>query len=225
MKFSKFHYYQKQFNLQMSVASEVAKRLLQIKAIKLNPQNPFTWASGIQSPIYCDNRIILSHPNIRDYVVYCLEKKIINVDFDVIAGVATSGIAFGALVADRMKKPMVYVRNKPKEHGRQNMIEGHLEGNEKVLVIEDLISTGGSSLKAVEALRATGCTVTNVYAIFSYGFGKATENFALADCPFGTLTNYQELLQEAVRSEYIDENDLASLAKWSSAPTEWKSNN
>jgi len=120
---------------QMSVASEVAKRLLQIKAIKLNPQNPFTWASGIKSPIYCDNRIILSHPNIRDYVVYCLEKKAISADFDVIAGVATSGIAFGALVADRLKKPMVYVRSKAKEHGRQNMIEGHLEGNEKVLVI------------------------------------------------------------------------------------------
>lgn len=206
----------------MSVASEVAKRLLQIKAIKLNPQNPFTWASGIQSPIYCDNRIILSHPNIRDYVIYCLEKKALGThDFDVVAGVATSGIAFGALVADRLKKPMVYVRSKAKEHGRQNLIEGHIEGSEKVLVIEDLISTGGSSLKAVDALKDAGCTVVGVHAIFSYGFAKATEAFAAAECPFETLTNYQELLQEALKSKYISEEDLASLSKWSNAPAEW----
>jgi len=206
----------------MSVASEVAKRLLQIKAIKLNPQNPFTWASGIQSPIYCDNRIILSHPNIRDYVVYCLEKKAENMpEFDIVAGVATSGIAFGALVADRLKKPMVYVRSKAKEHGRQNMIEGEIEGNEKVLVIEDLISTGGSSLKAVEALKERGCEIIGVHAIFSYGFQKATDAFAAADCPFETLTNYSELLQEAVKSEYINQEDLISLEKWSKAPSEW----
>lgn len=207
----------------MSVASEVAKRLLQIKAIKLNPQNPFTWASGIKSPIYCDNRIILSYPNIRDYVVYCLEKKTLDhQDFDVVAGVATSGIAFGALVADRLKKPMVYVRSKAKEHGRQNMIEGYLEGNEKVLVIEDLISTGGSSLKAVEALKAAGCEVVGVQAIFSYGFDKATAAFAEAECPFETLTNYSELLQEAVKSKYITEEDVASLSGWSKAPSEWQ---
>lgn len=207
----------------MSVASEVAKRLLQIKAIKLNPQNPFTWASGIQSPIYCDNRIILSHPNIRDYVVYCLEKKAESMpEFDIVAGVATSGIAFGALVADRLKKPMVYVRSKAKEHGRQNMIEGDLEGNEKVLVIEDLISTGGSSLKAVEALKDAGCDVVGVHAIFSYGFDKATEAFNAADCPFDTLTNYAELLQEAVKSEYIAEGDILSLSEWSKSPSDWK---
>lgn len=207
----------------MSVASEVAKRLLQIKAIKLNPQNPFTWASGIQSPIYCDNRIILSHPNIRDYVIYCLEKKALTVgEFDVVAGVATSGIAFGALLADRLKKPMVYVRSKPKEHGRQNMIEGQIEGNERVLVIEDLISTGGSSLKAVEALKEAGCKVVGVHAIFSYGFDKATESFAEAECPFETLTNYDELLKEAVKSKYIEEAELESLSKWSKAPSEWK---
>ena len=206
----------------MSVASDVAKRLLQIKAIKLNPQNPFTWASGIKSPIYCDNRIILSHPNIRDYVIYCLEKKATSMpEFDVVAGVATAGIAFGALVADRLKKPMVYVRSKAKEHGRQNMIEGHLEGSERVLVIEDLISTGGSSLKAVEAIKETGCEVVGVHAIFSYGFEKATTAFAAANCPFDTLTNYQELLHEAVKSEYIKEEELASLAQWSKAPAEW----
>ncbi|MEM6963768.1 MAG: orotate phosphoribosyltransferase [Bacteroidota bacterium] len=207
----------------MSLASEVAKRLLQIKAIKLNPQNPFTWASGIQSPIYCDNRLILSHPNIRDYVIYCLEKKALNMpDFDVIAGVATSGIAFGALVADRLKKPMVYVRSKAKAHGRQNLIEGYLEGTEKVLVIEDLISTGGSSLKAVEALTTAGCTVVGVHAIFSYGFAEATTAFAAAECPFQTLTNYQDLLQEALKSKYINEENLASLSQWSKAPADWR---
>ena len=206
----------------MSVASEVAKRLLQIKAIKLNLQNPFTWASGIQSPIYCDNRIILSHPNIRDYVVYCLEKKAEAMpEFDIVAGVATSGIAFGALVADRLKKPMVYVRSKAKEHGRQNMIEGELEGNEKVLVIEDLISTGGSSLKAVQALKDAGCDVIGVHAIFSYGFDKAKNSFDAAKCPFGTLTNYEELLQEAVKSDYIKEEELVPLSNWAKAPAEW----
>ncbi|MDB4768630.1 orotate phosphoribosyltransferase [Saprospiraceae bacterium] len=206
----------------MSVASEVAKRLLQIKAIKLNPQNPFTWASGIKSPIYCDNRIILSHPNIRDYVIYCLEKKATSMpEFDVVAGVATAGIAFGALLADRLKKPMVYVRSKAKEHGRQNMIEGQLEGTERILVIEDLISTGGSSLKAVEALKETGCEVVGVHAIFSYGFDKATTAFASSNCPFGTLTNYQELLQEAVKSDYIKEEQLVSLSKWSESPADW----
>ena len=200
----------------MSVASEVAKRLLQIKAIKLSPQNPFTWASGIESPIYCDNRIILSHPKIRDYVIYCLEKKATDLgEFDVVAGVATAGIAFGALVADRLKKPMVYVRSKAKAHGRQNMIEGELKGNEKVLVIEDLISTGGSSLKAVDALREKGCEVLAVHAIFTYEFQKATEAFAAAECPFSTLTNYSELLQEAVKSKYIQEEELISLAQWS----------
>jgi len=203
-------------------ATKIAEYLLKINAVKLSPSNPFTWASGIQSPIYCDNRIILSHPNIRDYVVYCLEKKADSMpEFDLIAGVATSGIAFGALVADRLKKPMVYVRSKAKEHGRQNMIEGDLEGNEKVLVIEDLISTGGSSLKAVEALKEKGCTVIGVHAIFSYGFQKATDAFSAADCPFETLTNYSELLQEAVKSEYITEEDISSLEEWSKSPSTW----
>ena len=206
----------------MSVASEVAKQLLQIKAIKLNPQNPFTWASGIQSPIYCDNRIILSHPKIRDYVVYCMEKKSVEMEsFDVVAGVATSGIAFGALVANALKKPMVYVRSKAKEHGRQNMIEGYLEGTEQVLVIEDLISTGGSSLKAVDALKEAGCSISGVLAIFTYEFNQAREAFQAANCPLETLTNYPELLQEAVKSEYITSAQKELLEKWNKAPRSW----
>ena len=205
----------------MSVASEVAKKLLQIKAIKLNPQNPFTWASGIKSPIYCDNRIILSHPSARDYVTYCLEKKVLGMKYDAIAGVATSGIAFGALLAQKTEKPMLYVRSKPKAHGRQNMIEGDLDGIENIIVIEDLISTGGSVLKAVEAIREAGCNVVNVQAIFTYGFPQAQEAFAGADCTFETLTNYPELLEEALRSEYISESEYQSLNKWSQSPTEW----
>ena len=206
----------------MSVASEVARRLLQIKAIKLNPQNPFTWASGMKSPIYCDNRLALSYPNVRDYLIYSMSRKAIAMGkYDAIAGVATAGIAFGALVAADQNKPMVYVRSKAKAHGRQNLIEGHLEGNEKVLIIEDLISTGGSSLKAVEAVRATGCEVVGVLAIFSYGFNKAFKAFADAECPMETLSNYGELLNEAVKSEYITEAQQKDLEKWSSSPETW----
>ena len=206
----------------MSVASEVARKLLQIKAIKLNPQNPFTWASGIKSPIYCDNRLALSYPKVRDYLIYTMSRKAIAMGkYDVVAGVATSGIAYGALIAADQNKPMVYVRSKAKAHGRQNLIEGHLEGNEKVLIIEDLISTGGSSLKAVEAVRETGCEVIGVLAIFSYGFEKAFKAFADAECPMETLSSYNELLVEAVRSEYITEAQQADLEKWSVNPEAW----
>ena len=208
----------------MSVASEVARKLLQIKAIKLSPQNPFTWASGIKSPIYCDNRLALSYPLVRDYMIYTMSRKAIGMGkYDVVAGVATAGIAYGALIAHDQKKPMVYVRSKAKAHGRQNQIEGHLEGNEKVLVIEDLISTGGSSLKAVEAVRETGCEVVGVLAIFSYGFDKALKAFADAECPMATLSNYNELLAEAVRSEYITAEEQSSLEKWSTNPEAWGS--
>ena len=206
----------------MSVASEVARKLLQIKAIKLNPQNPFTWASGIKSPIYCDNRLALSHPNVRDYLIYTMSRKALEMGkYDVVAGVATAGIAYGALIANDQNKPMVYVRSKTKAHGRQNLIEGHLEGNEKVLIIEDLISTGGSSLKAVEAVRETGCEVVGVVAIFSYGFDKAFKAFADAKCPMATLSNYNELLAEAVKSEYISAAEQADLEKWSTDPEAW----
>ncbi|KAI9551193.1 hypothetical protein GHT06_007052 [Daphnia sinensis] len=158
----------------MSIAQEVAKNLLQINAVKLSPQNPFTWASGIKSPIYCDNRITLSYPSVRDFIIQAFVEKAQKFEpFDIVAGVATAGIPHGALIADRMKKPFIYIREKAKSHGRQNQIEGIIHEGAKVLVIEDLISTGGSSIKAVEAAREAGCEVVGVLAIFSYGFEKA----------------------------------------------------
>ena len=199
----------------MNPATEVAKRLLQIKAIKLSPQNPFTWASGIQSPIYCDNRVALSYPEVRNYLKEAFVQKATAFPaFDTIAGVATAGIAHGALLADALQLPFVYVRDKAKAHGRQNRIEGHLTGKEKVLVIEDLISTGGSSIKAVAALREAGCEVVGVLAIFTYGFKKAERTFADADCLHKTLSDYPTLLEEAAASGYIDRTELEHLENW-----------
>ncbi len=206
----------------MNLAPDVAGKLLQIKAIKLNPQNPFVWASGIQSPIYCDNRVILSFPETRLFIVKGLAEKSKEFGhFDVIAGVATSGIAFGALLAYELDLPFVYVRDKAKGHGRQNQIEGKLNGNERVLVVEDLISTGGSCLKAVHALADYGCKIAGVIAIFSYGFDQAKEAFAAANCQYDTLTNYDELLKVAIKSDYISNSDLETLENWRSAPQKW----
>lgn len=199
----------------MNLASEVAKRLLQIKAIKLSPQNPFTWASGIKSPIYCDNRIVLSYPKAREVVKAGLvEKSKEYGDFDVIAGVATAGIAHGMMLADALEKPFIYVRSSAKGHGRQNLIEGELPEGKTVLVIEDLISTGGSSIKAIEALRDNGATVVGCMAIFTYGFQKAVDAFAKADCKFSTLSNYDALITEAIDSQYITKNDMDFLVDW-----------
>ena len=196
----------------MALSTEVAKRLLQIKAIKLSPQNPFTWASGIKSPIYCDNRIVLTYPEARNFVRDALVKKADQFgEYDLIAGVATAGIAHGALLADATNMPFIYVRGKAKGHGRQNLIEGEVKGGEKVLVVEDLISTGGSSVKAVEAVREAGCEVVGVLAIFTYGFEKAERTFAAANCKYDTLSNYETLLQEAIKSGYISESDLQVL--------------
>ena len=194
---------------------KIAKHLLQIKAIKLNPQNPFTWASGIESPIYCDNRLVLSYPAVRKLV-----KKELAVlakefgEFDAVSGVATAGIAHGMLLADEMSKPFSYVRSKAKGHGRQNLIEGHVEAGQKVLVVEDLISTGGSSVKAVEALRERGIDVVGVLAIFTYGFARAEETFKQADCSFKTLSNYEDLLDTAVDLDYVSSEDLSTLKSW-----------
>ena len=197
------------------IASEVAKRLLQIKAIKLSPQKPFTWASGIQSPIYCDNRVALSHPEIRDFIKQCLVEKSKEFgNFGAVAGVATAGIAYGMLLADTLKLPFVYVRSKTKEHGRQNQIEGELKGGEKILVVEDLVSTGGSSLAAVEALRAAGCSVEGVLAIFSYNFEKARHNFESAQCRLESLSNYDVMIREALSSRFINLNDIDLLTTW-----------
>ena len=203
-------------------AQRIAEKLLQINAVKLSPQNPFTWASGIKSPIYCDNRLVLSFPEVRNLVVKSFVEKAANFDpFDTIAGVATAGIPWGVLIADRLKKPFIYIRDKPKAHGRQNQIEGlHTEGS-KILVIEDLISTGGSSLKAVETVRAANCEVVGVLAIFSYGFEAATTIFNESKCPFDTLSNYEILLECAVERGYVTASDLKTLQDWRVSPSTW----
>jgi len=204
-------------------ALKVAEFLLQIKAIKLQPANPFTWASGWKSPIYCDNRKTLSYPSIRTFIRQSYADVILD-KFgkpDVIAGVATGGIAQGALVAQELGLPFVYVRTSPKAHGLGNQIEGDFEAGQKVVVIEDLISTGGSSLQAVDALRAAGCEVKGLVAIFSYGFDVAIENFTNAKCPFETLTNYDYLMSQAVKHDYITESDVESLQAWRQEPANW----
>jgi orotate phosphoribosyltransferase len=204
-------------------ALKVAEFLLQIKAIKLQPTNPFTWASGWKSPIYCDNRKTLSYPTIRTFIRQAYSEVILEKygKPDFIAGVATGGIAQGALVAQELGIPFVYVRSTPKGHGLGNQIEGDFEKGQKVVVIEDLISTGGSSLQAVDALREAGCDVKGLVAIFTYDFDVAKENFKKANCPFETLTNYDFLIEQAIRKEYINESDLDSLQAWRANPSTW----
>ncbi len=205
-------------------ALKVAEFLLQIKAVKLKPTQPFTWASGIKSPIYCDNRITLSFPKIRTFIRQAYAESILEHygKPDVIAGVATGGIAQGALVAQELGLPFIYVRSSAKEHGMGNQIEGFYEAGQKVVVVEDLISTGGSSLKAVEALRDAGLEVKGLVAIFTYGFELAHENFVNAECPYCTLTNYDYLLQKALADNLISEEDLTSLREWRTNPNDWK---
>ncbi|MBC7847992.1 MAG: orotate phosphoribosyltransferase [Flavobacterium sp.] len=204
-------------------AEKTAELLLQINAIKLNPRNPFTWASGWQSPIYCDNRLILSFPLIRNYVRDEFSKHI-EKQFgkpDVIAGVATGAIGIGILVAEIMGLPFVYVRPEPKKHGRQNQVEGFLQKGQNVVIVEDLISTGNSSLLAVEALRAAGANIKGMAAIFTYGFDIAQENFKNANVDLLTLSNYQNLLNLAVAKKYITEEEEQTLRDWSSKPSTW----
>ena len=204
-------------------ALKIADFLLQIKAIKLEPNKPFTWASGWKSPIYCDNRVTLSYPKVRTYI----RQEFVNLILetfgkpDVIAGVATGGVAQGALVAQELGLPFVYVRSEAKKHGMTNLIEGVVEKGQSVVVIEDLISTGGSSLKAVETLRAAGCDVKGMAAIFTYGFKIATDNFKKAKCKVITLSNYELLIKQALETEYITEKDLKSLKEWRENPSEW----
>lgn len=207
----------------MSHAAEVARRLLEIRAVKLSPHEPFTWASGLMSPIYCDNRVALSHPEVRTFLKHCLaEQSTAFGDFDVVAGVATAGIAHGALLADRLEKPFVYVRASAKDHGRRNLIEGELPGEgARVLVVEDLISTGGSCLKAAEALREAGAEVVGVLAIFQYGFPQADAAFVAQNIDFQTLTNYDTLVHEAVAMGYVTSEDLATLRQWRENPAGW----
>ncbi len=204
-------------------AHKIAEFLLQIKAVKLEPEHPFTWASGLKSPIYCDNRKTLSYPKIRTYIrqqfVECIQEHFGKPD--VIAGVATGGIALGALVAQEMGLPFVYVRSEAKKHGLTNMIEGELESRQSVVVIEDLVSTGGSSLKAVAALREAGCLVKGMVAIFTYEFEEAAANFKKAKCELSTLTNYSNLIETAVEKEYIAKKDVESLKQWKLNPSGW----
>ena len=197
--------------------------MLQIKAIKLQPQKPFTWASGWQSPIYCDNRISLSFPHIRTYIKENLATYISKQfsEVEVIAGIATAGIAQGALVAEYLNLPFVYVRPEPKKHGMGNQIEGKLTEGQKVVMVEDLISTGGSCLKAVVPVREAGCEVLGVAAIFNYGFQNAVDNFEAAKVPFFSLSDYEHLILEAATSGYVSESDIAILQSWRKAPDVW----
>ena len=202
----------------------IANHLLQIKAIKLQPTSPFTWASGWKSPIYCDNRKTLSFPKVRDYIKEQFAEIVREkyADADVIAGVATGAIAVGALVADLLNKPFIYIRSAPKGHGLENMIEGVLEEGQKVVIIEDLISTGGSSLKAVEAVRERGGVVLGMLAIFSYGFQTAEDNFKTAGVDVETLSNYNTLLQVALDNGIVSHDDLQALGEWRKDPANWK---
>ncbi|MGK6351400.1 orotate phosphoribosyltransferase [Parapedobacter sp. DT-150] len=205
------------------VAQKVAESLLQIKAIKLQPKNPFTWASGWKSPIYCDNRVALSHPPIRTYIRQKLS-ELVQEEFgsvEMISGVATAGIPQGVLVAQDLGLPFTYVRSSSKDHGRQNQIEGDVVGGQRVVVVEDLISTGKSSLKAVQALREAGCNVVGLVSIFTYGFADAEQNFANAKCRYISLCNYDTLIEVAVKHNYILNSDIEVLEQWRADPSEW----
>ncbi|MDC8006132.1 orotate phosphoribosyltransferase [Aureisphaera galaxeae] len=210
--------------LNKETAQKTAELLLQINAIKLQPQNPFTWASGWKSPIYCDNRITLSYPPIRNYLREHLANQIEELygKPDIIAGVATGAIGIGMLVADYMNLPFCYVRPEAKKHGRQNQIEGNLQENQTVVVVEDLISTGKSSLLAVDALREANAQVKGMVAIFSYGFDISEENFEKSGLSLNTLSNYDNLLEQAEKSHYITAEEATTLAEWRVDPANWK---
>ena len=205
------------------IAAKTAESLLQIKAVKLNKKNPFTWASGWKSPIYCDNRKTLSYPSIRTFLRQNFAEVVKEEfgDVDVIAGVATGAIAIGALVAQELGKPFVYVRSGNKGHGLQNKVEGVFNAGQTIVVIEDLISTGGSSLAAVEALREGGAKVKGMVAIFTYGFQKAEDSFKQADVRLFTLSDYDALIKQAVESGYVKDEDMKSLQVWRKNPAEW----
>ncbi|WP_149277428.1 orotate phosphoribosyltransferase [Pareuzebyella sediminis] len=210
--------------LDKNTAKKTAELLLQINAIKLKPENPFQWASGWKSPIYCDNRIILSHPIIRNFVREEMAKQVeaLYGKPDIIAGVATGAIGIGVLVADYLNLPFIYVRPEPKSHGRQNQIEGQLERNQTVVVIEDLISTGKSSLNAVDALIHAGANIKGMLAIFTYGFHTAQENFEKKGIALNTLSDYAHLVEQASETHFIKEEQLNTLLEWRKRPSEWQ---
>ena len=200
-----------------------AEKLLKVKAVKIQPANPFTWASGWKSPIYCDNRKTLSYPALRNFVKLEICRVILDKfgEVDAIAGVATGAIAQGALVAEELNLPFVYVRSSPKDHGLENLIEGELRPGMKVVVVEDLISTGGSSLKAVEAIRRDGCEVIGMIASFTYGFDVSVDAFKKAKVELVTLTNYNAVLEAALKTDYINEEDISVLQAWRQDPSHW----
>jgi orotate phosphoribosyltransferase len=206
-----------------TLESIFADKLLKVKAIKLQPTNPFTWASGWKSPFYCDNRKTLSYPDLRSFVKIETTRLIMErfPEAEAVAGVATGAIAQGAMVADTLNLPFVYVRSKPKDHGLENLIEGELKPGTKVVVVEDLISTGGSSLKAVEAVRNYGCEVVGMVASYTYGFPVAEEAFGAANVKLVTLTNYEAVVAEAAKTGYIKEEDIATLNEWRKDPANW----
>jgi orotate phosphoribosyltransferase len=201
----------------------VAEKLLKIKAVKLQPANPFTWASGWKSPIYCDNRKTLSYPSTRTFIKLELARIITEKyeEANAIAGVATGAIAQGVLVADMLGLPFVYIRSEPKDHGLENLIEGELKPGSKVVIIEDLVSTGGSSLKAVKAVRNFGCDVVGMVAIFTHGFPVAEQRFRAANVQLTALSNYDVVIEEALRTNYIDESEVAILQEWRKDPENW----
>ena len=205
------------------IAEETSKLLLQINAIKLNPKNPFTWASGWKSPIYCDNRTILSYPDKRNlicnYLVLQIEKNLKN--FDIIAGVATGAIGIGMLVANKLNKPFVYVRSDRKKHGRKNSVEGFFQKNQKVVVIEDLISTGKSSLEACDSLLAEGLTIEGLVSIFNYNFDVSKKNFESKKIKYYSLCSYELLIKFAAKQNYISEKEIQKLKSWRSDPENW----
>lgn len=207
-----------------TLESIFADKLLKVKAIKLQPTNPFTWASGWKSPFYCDNRKTLSYPDLRSFVKIQTARLILErfPEAEAVAGVATGAIPQGAMVADTLNMPFVYVRSKPKDHGLENLIEGELKPGTKVVVVEDLISTGGSSLKAVEAIRNYGCEVVGMVASYTYGFDVAEKAFKEAGVELVTLTNYEAVVAQALRTGYIKEEEVELLNQWRKAPSEWQ---
>ena len=208
----------------IDIAKQIAKSLLQINAIILQPNNPFKWASGWKSPIYCDNRKTLSYPEIRTFIRTSLSSVIKNhyKGANVIAGVATAGIPHGALVAEELGLPFIYIRAKTKEHGKKNKIEGYFEKGQSAILIEDLISSGKSSLEAVSGLRNSGINVKGVVSIFNYGFDAATQNFNNANCEFISLCDYKNMLPQAVKANYITKTEMSILKKWRKDPSSWK---
>lgn len=211
----------------MNTQKHFAEKLLQIKALQINLQKPYTWASGWNSPVYCDNRKVLSYPHVRDFVKSELANMVLEhfPDADVIAGVATAGIAHGVMAADLLKLPFIYVRSKPKEHGMGNQIEGVMEPGKKVVVIEDLVSTGKSSLQVVDALRQQGAEVIGMCALFTYGFEAATQAFEQAMVPLRTISNYQALMEIAEEQKLIEAGQKETLEEWRISPSTWKGTN